>query len=499
MKKEGNLPVGIWIRVSTEDQAKGESPEHHEKRARAYAEAHGWNVLKVYHLEGISGKAVSAHPEAQRMLSDIDSGAIKALIFSKLARLARNTVELLNFADRFKAAGADLVSLQESIDTSTPAGRLFFTMIAAMAQWEREEIVDRIKASILIRAKLGKTLGGAAPFGYTWKDKKLAIDPREGPIRKLMYELYAEHKRNKTVARLLNNAGYRTRNGSCFTDTTVLRLIQDTTAKGLYRANHTYRDSKGKLHLKPEAEWIHTKVDPIISDELWNTCNSLITSRSHGNQKRSRKTVHIFAGLLFCSCGQKMYVYSRSPKYICRKCKNKIPMEDMEAIFRDELHDFFVSSEKIQKHLEVSNEELRSKKRHLETHIQALESVREEMQKTYKLYQADQITVSGFGSIYKPLEEREKQLSKELVSLQSVYNSLQITNISAPDIIAEATTLHKLWPQFQPEEKRRIVESITERITLSKDQIDIKLSYLPSSEELIKQQRNLLDSSQPPT
>src|SRR5271154_1737578 len=85
--------VGIWIRVSTEDQARGESPEHHERRARYYAESRGWTVKEVYHLEGVSGKFVSKHPETQRMLGDIRSGSISALIFSKLARLARNTKE----------------------------------------------------------------------------------------------------------------------------------------------------------------------------------------------------------------------------------------------------------------------------------------------------------------------------------------------------------------------------------------------------------------------
>src|SRR3954469_13684595 len=87
--------VGIWIRVSTEDQAQGESPQHHEHRAREYAKFNGWAVKEVYDLAGVSGKTVMEHPEAKRMLADLRKGHIKALIFSKLARLARNTRELL--------------------------------------------------------------------------------------------------------------------------------------------------------------------------------------------------------------------------------------------------------------------------------------------------------------------------------------------------------------------------------------------------------------------
>src|SRR5580704_17592082 len=201
--KSESKNVGIWIRVSTEDQAKGESPEHHEDRARSYAKSRGWQVKEVYDLAGQSGKAVMAHPEAKRMMRDVERGHISGLVFSKLARLSRNRRELEDFADYFNKHHADLISLSEAIDTSTAGGRMFFHLLGVFAQWEREEITERVNASVLTRAKLGKSINGTSPYGYKWQDRKLVLVPEQAAIRREAYELFLQHRRKGVVAKLL--------------------------------------------------------------------------------------------------------------------------------------------------------------------------------------------------------------------------------------------------------------------------------------------------------
>lgn len=473
--------VGIWIRVSTEDQVRGESPETHERRARLYAEAKGWNVVEVYRLDAVSGKTVKDTPEAKQMLNDMREGHISGLIFSKLARLARNTKELLDFSETFREYGADLISLAESIDTSTPAGRLFYTMIAAMAQWEREEISERVAAAVPIRAKAGKPTGGQAPYGYQWKDKELLIDPVEAPVRKHMYELFRDHKRKKVVARLLNEQGYRTRNGGKFTDTTVDRLLRDTIAKGTRRANYTRSqdNNKGAWVLKPESEWVHLEVEPIISEELWSECNHYLDVQRSKLKRSTKPAVYLFSGLAYCACGTKMYVPSNSPKYTCQKCRNKMPLDDLEAVFHEQIKNFLISDQEINAHLEQANETVKEKSELLSVLEKEVVKLAHEIDKLYDLYQAGMIDMSGFGTKYKPLAERRDQLDNKIPELQAEIDILKISHLSQEVAIEEARDIHSRWPTLPYEEKRRIAEAIVERITIGDGEIEINLYYTP--------------------
>ena len=489
--------IGIWIRVSTEFQVKDDSPEHHEQRARYYAQAKGWEVVEVYRLEAVSGKTVMELPEAKKMLRDIATGRITALVFSKLARLARNTKELLEFSELFRKANADMVSLAENIDTSSPSGRLFFTIIAAMAEWERAEIAERVAASVPIRAKMGKPLGGAAPFGYNWKGKELVINEHEAPVRKLMYELFLEHKKKGVVATKLNTMGHRTRNGSEFSDTTVGRLLQDSTAKGVRIANYTRSLGSGKnWKLKPESEWVYITCPAIVSTELWDTCNHILQEQWNSNKRVTQPTLHLFAGFLFCGCGGKMYVYSKGNHYKCSVCrKTKIEVADVEEIYYGELENFLLSEDNFDKFLSKAKETILEKEKRLQTLFKDKKKIQADMDMKMELYMAGQIPKDRFSEYYSPLDIQLRQIENSIPEIEAELDVLKIEHLNGDSIKQEAKEMFQKWQSLSHQEKRQMVEKVTNNITISGDEILFRFKYHPSYfQNPAKDPHNLTDA-----
>jgi len=473
--------VGIWIRVSTDFQVKDESPEHHEQRARAYVLAKGWEVVEVYRLDAVSGKTVIDLPEAKRMLKDIKTKRISGLIFSKLARLARNTKELLEFAEIFKANKADLISLSESIDTSTPAGRLFYTMIAAMAEWERAEIAERVAASVPVRARMGKSLGGAAPYGYRWEGLSLVIDEREAPIRKLMYELFLQHQRKKTVAAELTRLGHRTRNGSKFTNTTIDRLLKDSTAKGERVANYTRSTGEGKKWiLKPKSEWIVIQCPAVTDADTWDKCNALLESQYKPNAKPGRKAAHLLSGFIECHCGHSMYVFHKSNNYVCKKCKNRIPADDIDEIYYLHLKSF-LGDISLSDYQEQTDEVIQEKEALLKTARQEASKLGKRIHEFINLRIDGEIPKERFLELTTPLEEQLRQLEQHIPELEAAIDFMNIQRLSSDTVLKEAQDLYEQWPEFSFEQKRGIVELITEKIIIEPQDITINFAYAPTS------------------
>lgn len=473
--------VGIWIRVSTDIQVKDDSPEHHEQRARTYCDMKGWHIAEVYRLDAVSGKAVMHHSEAQRMLKDLRSGHITGLVFSKLARLARSTKELLEFAEIFRKEGADLISLAEQIDTSSPAGMLFFTIISAMAEWERQEIASRVSASIPIRAKLGKPLGGQASYGYRWEGKDFVIDESEAPIRKLMYEIFLSTQRKKTTADQLNAMGYLTRNGSRFSDNTVDRLLRDPSAKGERRANYTKSLGEGKnWTIKPESEWVITACPAIISEDTWNQVNSILIQQEQKNKRKGRTSVYLLSGFVRCECGKTMYVSHVSQIYSCKACKTKIPVSDLDELYQQYLNEYLEGIRREDFLLE-SQAILNDKRALLVRTISERKKLSKKLEAFLDLRLNGEITKEQFAEHNQPLNGRISAIDGTIPQLQAEIDFLSVQSASADTVLSEAQQLSTQWERMPFEKRRAIVETITSTVVIGKKNIDITLCFTPSA------------------
>ena len=149
----GSLRAGLYARVSTIDQ----TPENQLAGLRAFAIARGWDA-REYVDHGVSG-ARERRPALDTMLSAARTRKIDVLVCTKLDRLARSTHHLVTLAKELQALGVDLVVLDQAIDTTTPSGRLLFHMLAAISEFERDLIRDRVLAGIRRARAQGRRFG----------------------------------------------------------------------------------------------------------------------------------------------------------------------------------------------------------------------------------------------------------------------------------------------------------------------------------------------------
>jgi site-specific DNA recombinase len=246
--------------------------------------------------------------------------------------------------------------------------------------------------------------------------------------------------------------------------------------------------------LKPEKEWIYTEIEPIVSQEIWTHCNRILDEQQSKRRPPARKPIHLFSGLVFCSCGGKMPVPSKSSNYFCSKCKNKIGIDDLETIFQEQLKTFLFSPEEVTKYFDKADQLIREKEELLNSLTTEEKKIKEEMNKIVQLYLDNQMSKEAVGTHYRPLEERLKQIDQQLPELQGEIDFLKIQYVSSNEVLSEAKDLHTHWPTLTSEEKRRIVETITNKITITNDEVTISLSSIPRPLNSPEWQRNFMDS-----
>jgi site-specific DNA recombinase len=223
-----------YVRVSTEEQAReGYGLAAQRQAVRSYCAAQGWELVEVYADAGRSGKSVRGREELARLLADAGAGRFQRVVFWKLDRLARNLRDLLDICDRLEALEIGIVSIQEAIDTGTPAGRMVRSFLGAVAEFEREVITERIKAGIAEKARQGE-LVGPLPLGYT-RDKSGAITP-DRVVAPLIRDAFARYATGgyslREMAHWANELGLRSLEGNCIDRLSMRKILTNVAYTG---------------------------------------------------------------------------------------------------------------------------------------------------------------------------------------------------------------------------------------------------------------------------
>lgn len=342
--------------------------------------------FEVYNDKGISGKSTENRPGFQRMLSDLRTGNLSKIIVYKFDRISRSLYDFLKMQKEFSKYRVDLISCEESIDTSTTSGKLMLNILMSFSESEREVIQNRITDNYYARGAKGLYLGGYAAFGYNKIDiqidgkKTYAFDENidESPILKKIYTDYNNGNSLAEISRWLNDKKIPTRKNSPWNSTCLSRILRNpvyvkanadvynylvslgatmnnsineyTGMKGCYAYGNPDKRTGIKFsNLKNDFITLGMHKG-IIDASLWLNVQSLLTiKKNHSNLGTGSLTW--LQGLVKCSCGYTYYVKrcigaKKEYRYLyCRGRKNNscpyprtmMPVEKIENIAEQEL------------------------------------------------------------------------------------------------------------------------------------------------------------------
>ena len=399
--------AGIYIRVSTEDQAReGFSLPEQEKRLRAMCEYKGYEIYKLYKDAGISAKTGNLRPAFEELLQDIRDKKCNTIVVLKLDRLTRSVFDLEGIMRFLEENDAYLDCANEEINTTNSSGKLVARMLTSVSQNEIERTSERTKFGLAGAIKEGH-IPARAPLGYKHENKKLVPDPLTKDIVLRIYDLYFEGKSYYNIATIFNEEQVLGKNN--WKDTGILRIISNEVYKGDY--------VHGKRTKNPT--YYKDVVEPIISKEMWESCQV----QKKKNQKNYMRTqTYIFLQKLRCpKCGRilaggashkiksdKWYFY-----YRCENCKNNIHENKIEDKIKVLLADILEYDNVVNEFfLPVLKSKLDNPKEQLEKELKSLNNKRDRIRKAY----IDELfTEEEFKQESKLIESQIEMISSKLL------------------------------------------------------------------------------------
>ena len=320
MKKK-KLRCYIYVRVSTSMQVDGYSLEAQRERLLRFAEFQEMEVVREYCDAGKSGKNISGRPEFSQMLQDIaeDRDRVDFILVFKLSRFGRNAADVLNSLQYIQDFGVNLICVEDGIDSSKDSGKLTITVLSAVAEIERENILVQTMEGRRQKAREGKWNGGQAPFGYELDSKNgtLTVNSKEAEIVKIIFSKFVnEGLGADSICDYLNQHGYQKKKVkknelNYFSRGLIMKILDNPVYIGKIAYGRTATEKvKGSRdqykRVKTDdymlIDGIH---EAIVDQELWEAAR--IRRKETGvkwNKTHSLEHEHILSGILRCPvCG----------------------------------------------------------------------------------------------------------------------------------------------------------------------------------------------------
>ena len=523
MNRSGKKCV-LYPRVSTEMQVDGFSLDGQKSNLRRFADREEMEIVNIYEDAGKSGKSIEGRPAFKQMLLDIENGLeIDYVLVYKLSRFGRNAADILNSLEHIQSFGVNLICIEEGIDSSQTSGKLLISVLSAVAEIERENIIEQTMNGRKEKARQGGWNGGFAPYGYFLKDKQLFIQENEADAVRIIFDKFANTNMGFTkIVKYLNLQGIEKisrANGSLTQwSTHFVRMIIDNPvycgkiAFGR-RAREKVKGTKNEYKQTPQENYIlaEGQHEAIISEELWNLAHEkreLTGVKSPSKIGRDR--AHLLSGILKCpKCGGPMYTnkhawtnkdgtYREIYYYVCSKARAErgkscdytatLKKTDIEPLVIEAIRELIQNQDfageiksRIGKEIDTStlNRELKnyeSKLREIELNKTRLEneidSLPEDTRFRERKIHDMTLRLDGLYDIIVELEEkiedvllRRKAVEQDAITLENIY-----TLLANFDIVFDKIT---------DDEKKSLISSLIKEIEIfPRDEAELPLKSI---------------------
>ena len=449
--EENKKIAGIYIRVSTEDQAReGFSLGEQEEKLKDLCKYKEYEVFKVYCDAGISAKDMEHRPKFQEMLEDIKKGKINYIVAYKLDRVTRSVRDLEELIGMLEKYNCYLVCDRDDVNTSTANGRFFVRMLTVLSQLEIEIVSERTKFGLNGAIKCGH-LPGIVPLGYK-KDgnKKTIIDETTKDVIKRVFDLYLQGKSYQQISNIFNEEKVLNK---VWYDTHFEKIINNKIYMGDYVQ---YK----RIHKKVQKEPITymNVVDPIIPRYIWEECQ---LQKEKNQRTYTRDRVYTFFQKVKCPhCGsimkckgsggkKKKYMY-----YNCEKCHENIREDYVEQKCLELILELVRFDNEYKKHFLplFADKENAVKEDTIDKDIENLEK---QKQRIKKAYMSGVVELKDFEEDLKAInekleilnakkEEKQEFISRYIESITFVKDKKEKYGIKVVDLKMKSLYIEKL-------------------------------------------------------